>query len=201
MPTKLSVMNQALHILGQTQLTAPDAEITSGRNLREAWDSTVAACFEVANWTFLTKRVELGRLAVVPAFGYKYYYELPGDYIRTVQISATGEPRDMLLDYELESGMIATNAEHLYLRYISRDLTPNPGDWSQAFADYVSASLAVRTAPKLNPSALEAASQIEQKNRIFAVSSDAVKNPPAQRRQGSLTRAVTRGSRYNTEQG
>lgn len=203
MPTKLSVFNQALQILGQTMLTSPDAEIESGRQLRAAWEAAVSYCYEVGAWTFISKRATLARNGGTPDFGYSYYYDLPSDYMRTLFISATGLMTDPLLDYQPENGMIATNAEAVYLRYVSRDLaTLAPGNWSQAFADYVSANLAVRVAPKLNPSALEAASQTEQKNRIFALSSDAVKNPPARRRPGTFVQAVTMGSRFgNGEMG
>lgn len=202
MPSRLDTMNSALRILGQTLLVSPDAALESARQLNGAWNSAVGAAYEITNWTFTLKRIMLPRSADVPAFGYDYYYDLPGDWARTAYISATGIPDDHLRDYATESGKIATNADQVYFRYVSRDLMSlTPGSWSQSFADYVSAQLAIRTAPKLNPSALEAASQFEQKYRVQAVSGDAVKNPPARRLRGSLARAVTLGSRINTEQG
>lgn len=201
MPTKLGIFNESLRILGQTLLTTPDAQVESARQLRDAWDSVVPACYEIAPWKFLTTRAVLARSVDTPVFGWDYYYDLPGDYVRTVQISPTGRPDDDLTDFDIEKGKVATNAGALYLRYISSDLmTLAPGDWTQAFADLVGATLAIRTAPKLNPSALEAASQMEARYRTTALSTDAIKSPPPRRQKGSLARAVTLGNRLS-EQG
>ncbi len=201
MPTKLSVFNEALRILAQPPLANSDVNLEEGRQLRSAWDSSVGAAFEGADWEWLKRRLKLGQSATPPAFGYQYYYELPGDFARVVQISSTGRPDDDEILYSLEDGKIATDASAIYLVYITNDLTSlEIGKWSQTFADFVSADLAVRTAPKLNSSALQVASQLLAERSANATSRNSIKQPPARRHPGSFVRSL-RGYTYSREQG
>lgn len=200
MPTRLSVMNKALRILGQPALASPDQNDEAGRLLRASWDESANACYEVGNWNSAIERVELSRSSIVPAWGYSYYYELPGDFVRLVQISQSGDNNEDFTGYRPENGMYATDAETLYIRYVSKNLMIlAPGEWTQAFADFVSATLAVDIAPKLNPTGLEFASEIQEKKKRTALSIDAIEDPPAMRKPGSFVRALNRGR--NREQG
>jgi len=201
MATKLSVFNEALRILAQPLVASPSGPGEDLRQLNGAWDSVIRACYEIGNWNFLVTRAELARAAEVPVWGYSYYYTLPTDFSRVVEISETGVNHDPLLRYEIERGKVATNVETVYLKYISTNIAAiTPGDWSQAFADYVGASLALRTAPKLNPANLELADGLVKSSRVRALSTDAIQNPPAMRQQGNWARAA-RGMRRNQEQG
>jgi hypothetical protein len=197
MADKLGVFNEALRILGQAILTSPEAQNEAGRQLRDTLDATVKACLEAENWNHAVERAELARLAETPAFGYSYYYALPADKARTVYISQTGRPREPLLACAEESGKIATDAPRVYLVYISKErlATYSIGKWTQAFADFVSASLALRIAPKINPGALELADAAVKSKRAIAQSLDAVQNPPARRQPGSWASAHRRGMR------
>lgn len=201
MATKLSCFNEALRILGQPLLTSPDQAIEDAKQLRGAFDSVVADCYEAGNWNWAIRRVQLSRNATAPAFGYLYYYDLPSDFSRMVQISSSGRPDDDMTLYAPEAKKIATDATTVYLVYVSGELTALPiGDWSQSFANYVSAYLAVVCAPKLKPSALELASQLRTEREGRALSRDAIQSPPALRHPGSFVRAM-RGYRFSREQG
>lgn len=201
MPTKLSVFNEALRILGQTRLTTPDAETEHGRQLRDAYDGAVMTCYESGNFNHTIKRVELSRLGTTPAWGYQYYYGLPTDFLRVAEISASGVPNDPLVDYEIEDGGLATDSDKVYLKYVSSELLVlTPGEWSQSFADFVSATLALRVAPKVASSNIELAMEHEKRYRAKALSLDAIQNPPARRIPGRWASAA-RGARRNQEQG
>jgi hypothetical protein len=198
MTTKLLVFNEALRILGNPILSSVDQAGEDARQLRDAYIPSVMACYEAGNWKSAIIRAELSRLATTPSWGYSYYYALPADFVRVVDISETGAIGDDLDEYVIENGNIATNAETVYLRYISSELvTLTPGEWTQAFADFVSATMAVRCAPKLNAAALEAASQFQEKYRLMALAVDAIQNPPARRKPGTFVKAVRYGARYN----
>lgn len=205
MPTKLSVFNKALRILGQPALGTVDQNDEAGRFLRASWDETVNACYEVGNWNSAIERAELAQSVTVPTWGYSYYYELPDDFVRLVQITQSGDINEDFTGYRIENGMVATNAETLFIRYVSSNLlTLAPGEWSQAFADFVSASLAVDCAPKLNPTGLELASAMQDKFRKTALAIDGIQDPPAERKPGSFVMALRgyRGGRSNSgEQG
>lgn len=196
MPDKLSVFNGAIRILAQPLLGSPDDQRDDARQLRAAFEPAVNACYEAGNWKSGIKRVELAQAAQGPVFGYQYYYTLPGDFVRLVQITGSGQRFDDLILYEMEAGKIATDAPNIFLRYVSRDLiTLAPGSWTQAFADYVSARMAFLAAPKVNAGALQAASQIMEDAEKTALSVDAVRDPPEIRRPGNFVRAVRMGSR------
>lgn len=200
MPTKLQVFNESLRILGQPLLSTPDQAGEDGKQLRDAYEGAVNWCYEQGNWNSAIERAELAQAATPPSWGYDYYYELPAAFKRLVDISETGTRWDDHTDYQLENGKIATNAATLYIRYISSELvTLTPGEWTQAFSDFVSATLAFRCAPKINASALSSAAEQMENNRRIALGVDAVQNPPAVRKPGSFVRAI-RGVR-NREQG
>jgi hypothetical protein len=201
MPTKLSVFNGAMQILAQSLLTDPDVNIEAGRHLREAWVPAVMACYEEGSFNHTITRAALARLDDGPTFGYQYYYQLPTDFVRVVEISSSGMPGDALTAYENENGKIATDADAVYLKYVSNELlTLTPGEWSQSFADFVSSELAVRAAPKINGAKLDDAIKHRERNRKKSLGLDAIQNPPAPRRQGRWTSAA-RGMGRNTEQG
>jgi hypothetical protein len=201
MPTKLSIFNEALRLLGQPRLTAVDVETEHGRQLRDAWEGAVMACYEAGTFNHTVKRVELSRLGTTPVWGYQYYYGLPVDFVRVAEISQSGVPNDPLVDYEIDDGGLATDVDKVYLKYVSSELLIlTPGEWSQSFADFVAATLAVRTAPKLASSNIELAMEWEKRYRLKALGVDAIQNPPQRRYPGRWAMAA-RGARRNQEQG
>lgn len=190
MSTQLLIYNEALRILGQPP-AASTTDVTEDVNqLNGAWPSVVASCMAMGTWTFLMKRAQLPLDVSTPTWGYQFYYTLPNDFSRLCEISESGFPGDELLDYETEQGKIATNAATVFIKYISNNTVAiTPGAWSQDFADFVSAALAVRIAPKINPSGLELANAELKTYRGRALGSDAIQNPPAARQPGNWARA------------
>lgn len=184
MATKVSVFNTAMGYMGLPPFTSPDDDDENGRTLRSHWESAVNTCFEAGGWNFAAKRVELARSAAVPAFGYQYYYGLPADWQRLLFVSESGYERDPLLFYEEEDGKIACDSERIYIKYVSNTLRFAVGSWSQAFADYVSAELADRSAAKLAHDKVEDCSKRLKKNKSNALSIDAVVQPGKFRRPG-----------------
>jgi len=146
MATKISVFNTALGYMGKTALQSPEDDDENGRTLRSHWVPAVDAAFESGGWNFAMKRVQLSRTSPAPTFGFEYYYNLPSDWQRIIYVSATGFENDPLLFYEEEDGKIATNADRVYLKYVSNLSRFEVGKWSQAFADYVAGELADRSA-------------------------------------------------------
>jgi hypothetical protein len=201
MPTKLSIFNEALRILGQPRLTTPEAETEPARQLRDAYEGAVMACYEAGNFNHTIRRAVLARLGTTPAWGYQYYYQLPTDFKKVAEITSSGLPDDPLVDYEIEEGGLATDADAVYLKYVSSELLVlTPGVWSQSFADFVSGTLAARTAPKIASSNIELAVEWEKRHRLKALAIDAVQNPPRRRIPGRWA-ASARGARRNQEQG
>lgn len=196
MATKHSIMNEALRILHEAPLQNVDEQSEKGRLLRSAWDDAVVYCFEQGAWNFLEVRAELAQSDVTPPFGYGKVYALPADCVRILLVSETGFEGDDSLNWKEEAGGIATDADRLFLRYVSDTRRKTPGAWSQTFADWVAAVLAQRCT-KLNPSAEERAERVEARRRREVRNLDAVQAPPKQNRMGSWA-AAARGRRTGT---
>lgn len=195
MATKLSVFNDALGMLGQTLLESADEEGEDGDVLRGHWDSAVTLCHEKTSWDHAKVRHKCARLSATPTFGYTYYYAIPADCLRILRVSETGEETDDLLDYRIENNRLATDVETVYIVYVSETAKDSPGKWSESFAHFVATEIAVRSAPKLNPSSKEDALKERKKALSDAIGLDATQNPIRERRHGSWARAARGWSR------
>lgn len=190
--SKLTIFNAAADVLGEPNLRNVDEETELARKLRSAWEPTRDSCLEEAPWNFLETRATLARLDETPEWGYQYYYGLPGDLVRILRVNDTGIERDELLTWREESGKLATDAEAVYLRYTSNKNKDKIGMWSQAFCDRLAAELAVKAAPKINPSMAETAMKLAERRRRKARQIDASQSPPLKIRPGTVTSAPKR---------
>lgn len=199
MATKLSIMNTTLGFLETGLIADPEDRNESAKVLREHWQSCVEACFEAVDWNFAQIRVALAPLALKPAFGFRAYFQLPDDHMRTVFISATGI--ENLRRYSEEAGKIACDVDKLYMRYVSTGHLVRIGDWPQTFADYVAWELCSRST-KLNTSGnvKQRISRELPMAKLKAQNYDARANPPIQRKAGRLASAHY-GRRGDREQG
>lgn len=198
MASKLEVWQGAARLLGMTSPTSdtPSNELT--RAFNEAWTGVVRSCLEVGDWDFARVRGELSRVLPAPAFGWEHYYSIPADSVRLVYVSQSGQPRDPLLFYEIESGKIATDATTVYAIWISSTAIDLPGRWSENFAKYVAAKLAHQCL-KLNPGAAQAVMDELKATKPAAEGIDAVQNAPVRRRMGQWASSIRGAS--SREQG
>lgn len=65
-------------------------------------------------WNFAIKRVQLAQEVTAPAFGFKYSYPLPSDFIRTVSLE------DKRSHFKIEQGKLLTDDSVVKLIYIAR---------------------------------------------------------------------------------
>lgn len=190
MATQLTVYNSALALLGQTPLTSVDQNNEDGRHLSEHWQPVVDLCHEKTAWDFARVKAELARQPTGPTFGYTYYYAIPSDCLRILHVSTTGSPRERFTDWEVDTTKLATNAETVYLSYVSETSRNNVGRWSESFAYYVACELALRCAPKINSSAVELIMKERRKAVSDAIGLDATQGPPQRRQHGSWSGAA-----------
>lgn len=201
MPTKLTVFNDALGMLGQPLMNTDLDSGEDSRALRGHWERVVALAHEKTGWDFAKVQWIAPRLATKPKYGYDYFYQLPPKFSRLLFASETGMPEDELLAYEMIDGKIAANVETLYLTCITLDSLEKVGEWTESFAHYVATELALAAAPRLNSSAVEPVTKERKKALSDATGLDATQGPPKRRPHGSWTRAA-RGFRtsINREQ-
>lgn len=201
MPTKLGIWNEALALLGRSPASTTDTVDDATRALADHWSRVPDAVLEEQNWNSAIRRVELARMDETPAHGYAYFYRMPRDWMRIVELNDTGGERDVFEAWRQENDRIATDAEQIYLWYVSSASTDDLGRWSQALADYISAELALRMAPRFAPKSLEDLAVMKKKRRRLAMSLDAQMNPPKKHTPGTWSRSRLGGIRNETDQG
>lgn len=142
--SKTSIGNQSLGLLGLPPIANIDTEQTKpAKLLRTFWDDTLDEALRSHPWNFATRRKVLSPLAASPEFGYSAAFQLPSDWLRSLDL---GDVRD----YMHEGGRILCNASALELRYIYRvtDIT----QWDALFLGAFTRNLASKLAYPLTQS-------------------------------------------------
>ena len=132
MASKVDICNRALLLLGQDAIMSINDNSPRARVCFQEFDAALEATLRSYPWPFAVKRAQLARLQLVPKFGYSYYYELPSDNLRIVELSTNSSNGvyDSGFDsssgyqykkpYQIEDGMIATDADSVNIRYVYR---------------------------------------------------------------------------------
>jgi len=141
MASKTSICNQALKRLGQPAITDIDEGTVRADSLKAIFNDVrdfVLACHP---WNFATKRAALALLSETPVWQWDYYYQLPTDCIRVVQLDEWED--ESLWEVEAE-GRLATNESTAYITYIAR--VDEAGKFSPGFVQALAARLAAEVA-------------------------------------------------------
>ncbi len=197
MATLIDVFNGALAILHEPPVTDTTPKDEATRLLNLHFPSARKQCFEIGYWNFAMTRWTLARSATVPAWGYAYFYVKPSECLKIARV--TDIPYDDIPDiqYAEELGMIATDSEAVYLRGVSSAYLTRLGDWSEHFAQFVSAELA-GLCIKLNTSSetINRIDGVRKERSAKALAYDAMQNPPVLMAQaGTWRRSARRSSR------
>lgn len=198
--TKLQIFNNALGHVGERDITQNELDTLareSVRRLESVWqEDVVLICLEMALWTFATRTVQLfPDNNVANAFGYRNSYEKPVDYVETNGISADPYFYTPLDRFKDEGGFWYTDANPLYVAYISSDPDwgRNTAIWPVSFWHLIAAYMAWRVAPRLAQSEAKTKElkDLQEELKMTAQGKDALKRPTTYLPQGSWTRART----------
>ncbi|MCR9238755.1 MAG: hypothetical protein NXI17_18975 [Alphaproteobacteria bacterium] len=142
---EIDIWNMALDMLHEAPVSSPSEDTSVrlwfSRNFGQTRDSEMRKFA----WNFALVRVQLAASVEVPAWRWRYKYELPGDCLRMMALRQDGALNGTLIPYELEGEAILTDAiAPLKLRYIKRVTTT--GLWDTLFVDVVAAKLAAKMA-------------------------------------------------------
>lgn len=138
MASKIEICNHALLKLGQPAIMSIDDDTPRARQCFQEFDVALGAVLRAYPWPFAIVRKVLPRSVHVPEFGYSYYYVLPPDLARVVEIF----PKEA--EFKIEGKNLATNAETIAMRYVSKDVPVEYLD--DQVAEVVALSLASRLA-------------------------------------------------------
>lgn len=153
-PTKLSIFNDVMNILGGRTLTRITDTAEPATVLNGLWDHVRMYCLEQGRWKFAEREVLLTpSLTELPTFGFRSAFEKPADFVRVNEISSDEYFSTPIFQIHERGDFWYCDLDELYIRYISNDnawgfdLTK----WPESFVTFVTLYLAVRAAPRLAP--------------------------------------------------
>jgi hypothetical protein len=114
MPTSsVSICSNALLILGDNPIDSFDENNDRTRLVSNLYESKRNKVLRMHPWNCNIKRVVLSPELEAPAFGWKYAFNLPGDWVRTLSVGELGNEDE----YAEESGQILMDSNVCRLRY------------------------------------------------------------------------------------
>ncbi len=121
--TKLRLFNAALRLIRETKLGSLSEDREPQYVLNDIWDDgAINACLEMGIWHFATRTIALTYApSITPAFGKRYAFTQPDDYIRLVGIWQDEFESAPLLDYRENGGYWFADLDTIYLSYVSND--------------------------------------------------------------------------------
>lgn len=197
MTDKLTVYNLTAHHLGVRRFKSLSDPVEARRVIDDYWDTTVLRCLEEAMWNFMLRTIQGDASTnVVPAFGWKYAFPKPVDFVRTTIVSSVETFVPPLTDYVDETNYWYANFTPLFVKYQSNDpqYGMDLGAWSANFTTYVSLQLAEDACLKATGSTdrLEGNFGISRRlrtARIKAKSNDAMDEGPREMPTGTWARS------------
>ena len=129
------IVNRALLKLGQETVIDLTEDNERARAANALYNSVRDTLLSTYRWNFATKRAILEACELTPAFGFKYQYDLPSDFLRLISLpDAPDNARD---NYAIEQQHILTDYKSpLKIIYTARVTRANlfPPYFIEAFA-------------------------------------------------------------------
>lgn len=206
MTDRLSLYNGALREIGGRRLASLTEEQESRRALDEAWVGAVDRCLADGQWRWATRTAQLAPDPDTnPEFGYRLAYLKPTDFVRTTGLYVDEYCNEPLLQYKPEQDYWFTDAEPIYLSYVSNDGAYG-GDlsrWPPEFVELVEAYLASRAVRRLTNERTEweRLLQLHKLRLRDAAARDAMEGPTTFPPAGRWLRARLGGSTGRLDRG
>lgn len=175
---QIAVINEALGLLGQGPISSLDDGTNAAILAGVFWAGTRDEVIRAHPWNCCTKRVHLSPDTDAPAYGYSKQISLPGDWVRTLEVSTQ--------DYRLERRKLLCNETGIDLRYCFRN--EDVPSWDALFTGTVAALLSAKLAYGLTKSISLKDSQLNfYANQLtLARSVDAQEEPSEEIEESSL---------------
>lgn len=187
MAGKVEIANRALTKLGAERILLLSDPGKEARVMNSMMDTVMDAELRRHRWKFAMKRAELPALVAAPAWGYRYAYQLPADFLALVQVNDVylrGLKQKTL--WVVEAGQLLTDLPApLKVRYIHR--VENMALLDPLFVEVLACKLALEACETLTQSGQkrQAAADDYRFSVSEAVRQDAIENPPDELPWGS----------------
>lgn len=121
MTSNTDLANRALAHVGEQQISdIDDPEVKAARVCKSFLQDIIDETLREHRWNCAIKRVTLSRLSDPPNHGFQHAYQLPGDFIRMLELN--GEQFDASTEYfEIEDGKrLLCDDSQADIRYVRR---------------------------------------------------------------------------------
>jgi hypothetical protein len=139
--SRLLIYQGAAAALGERKPVSLTENVPVRKELDGVWErGGIKTCLQAALWNFATRSVELTYSpSVTPAFGYRYGFEKPTDFVRTAQVTSDEYYRHPLNEYQDDGGYWFADIDPIYVRYVSNGSSYgfNYDKWPENFTRFV----------------------------------------------------------------
>lgn len=193
MTTKLALYNQALlHIKESPLGTDGLLDIREARYyLDVVYEPVFQYMLESGFWKFAMRTVQIDAdSAVTPAFGLTNAFNKPDDWIKTYQVSAAERMDPPLEDFLDEANQFWSDADPIYVRYVSNSTDGYGGDltkWSAKAAAAFAFELGWRIVGKATGMTSSDKKTLEDEKKAAlatALASEAIREPARRPAEG-----------------
>ena len=135
----VEICNLALVSLGADTIMDMDEDNESARKLKAIYVPVLKDLLRAHPWNFSSKRASLAQLTETPAFGFSYYYQLPSDCLRAVEVN-----EDPKINFVVEGRKLLCDEGTVDLKYIAyiEDPTLYDANFVALFAARLTAEVA-----------------------------------------------------------
>jgi hypothetical protein len=188
MADAIGIANSALRKIGAGRISAFDDGDKNANAVSDLYDPLRLELLRAHNWNFAARWTKLARLSGTPAAGFRYFFALPSDWVRTIQV-ADNDAGVGDVDYREESDgtalRIACSSEEVWARCVTdvSDANRMTPDFREALACALARDLAIPIAQS-NTLREEMKDAVDKALRR-AKSTDAISDRPEPRRSGS----------------
>lgn len=182
MASATSICSNALVMLGAKPINSLDQATDQARICANIYDTVRDDVLRMHTWNCATKRVKLAPLASVPEFDFSHQFQLPGDWLRTVQVGEKDSP----LPFRMEGQVILADVTVLPLVYIWRNKVE--ATWSANLTHVMELAVAAKIAYAVTSSSSMRDSLRDEFMRELKVAKaiDGQDDPPEEFVAGSL---------------
>lgn len=147
MTSAVSICSNALSMLGAKPISSFDEPGDHPRLCGNLYDSVRDDVLRAHSWNCATRRTILAPLSTPPQFDFSHQFQLPGDWLRTLQVGRKGAP----IAYRSEGQRLLASVVQLPLVYVFRNAVE--ASWSSNLVHVMELAMAAKIAYAVTSSA------------------------------------------------
>lgn len=188
MASEVGIVNVALRMLGAKRIAALTDDNENAKRANDVYEPLRDYLMRAHVWNFGVKRRKLGQLSSAPTYEFDYAYQLPSDWLRTVEVHDNSAGTHQAI-YRIEGTSVLSDAPDIWMMYVWRVTDPNQmtADFRQALSCLIARDIAVAVT---NSRTMREDMEREYKSAFRrARSADSIEDFPASFPEGSWSMA------------